>query len=430
MKTDYLIIGNSVAAVNAIEAIRENDGKGSIMAVTDEPENNYSRPLISYYLGGRLGRSRLDFRPPTFHADNRVELITGVRAEKIDAKGKTVSLAGGRKVSYGKLLVSTGGSPFVPKIEGYDAGMAGVFSFTKLDDADRMLAWITANHTREAVVLGAGLIGLKAAEGLLERGIKVKMVELGDRILATTLDKGASAILEARLKSDGCDIYKNNSVERIIAESGRVSRVVLRGGEFIDTSLLVVAVGVRPDLALVGDTGIAVDRGILVDERMRTSAAGIWSAGDCAQGKDFLSGERAVIAIWPVAARQGRVAGLDMSGAEASYPGLFGMNAVQIMDIPAISFGITNPPEGVGYEILLREDPDAGDYRKIVLLKNRVVGVILLSAIERAGIYGLLIRERVDVSKFKNDLLSDDFGFLALPREFRAHMVTGEGMEV
>ena len=413
-----------------MEAIRENDQKKSITIVSDEAIANYSRPLISYYLGGRLGRSHLDFRPGSFHSDNQVELIMGVRAEKIDSRGKTVSLADGRKISYGSLLICTGGAPFLPKVDGYEAEMGGVFTFTKLEDADNMLAWITGNHIKEAVVLGAGLIGLKAAEGLLERGLKVKMVEMGDRILATTLDKSASAILESRLKAGGCEIYKNNSIERIIGENGRVTRVVLRDREYLTTSLLVLAAGVRPDLALVNETGIATDRGILVDEHMRTSVKGIWSAGDCAQGMDFLSGERSVIAIWPVAARQGRVAGLDMTGAESDYPGLFAMNAVQVMDIPAISFGITNPPEGAGYEVMVREDAEAGDYRKIVIRKNQVVGVILLSAIERAGIYGLLIREKVDVSKFKNDLLSDDFGFLALPREFRAHMVTGEGMEV
>jgi NAD(P)H-nitrite reductase large subunit len=430
MKTDYLVIGNSVAAVNAIEAIREHDTKKSVMVISDEAVDNYSRPLISYYLGGRLGRSHLDFRPPSFHADNKVELVTGVRADKVDSGAKTVTLADGRKISFGKLLICTGGAPFIPKLDGYEPEMGGVFTFTKLEDADRMLTWISRNHIKEAVVMGAGLIGLKAAEGLLERGIKVKMVELGDRILATTLDKDASAILETRLKAGGCEIYKNNSIERIIGEDGRVTRVVLRDREYLSTSLLVLAAGVRPDLSLVSGTGIESARGIIVDDHMRTSARGIWAAGDCAEGKDFLSGEKSVIAIWPVAARQGRVAGLDMAGAESEYPGLFAMNAVQVMDIPAISFGITNPPEGAGYEVLVREDAEAGDYRKIVIRKNRVVGVILLTAIERAGIYGLLIREKVDVSKFKNDLLSDDFGFLALPREFRAHMVTGEGMEV
>jgi len=163
---------------------------------------------------------------------------------------------------------------------------------------------------------------------------------------------------------------------------------------------------------------------------MRTNIEDIYAAGDCAQGIDLLSKANAVIAIWPVAARQGRIAGLNMCGTRTAYPGLFAMNSVQISDIPTISFGVTIPPAEEGYEVLKILDKGKGVYKKIVLKDGRVVGVILLNSIERAGVYGLLIRERIDVQDFKDQLLSDDFGLLVLPKEFRKHLVGGEGIVV
>jgi len=429
MKTEYLIIGNSVAGVGAIEAIRECGSKGSITVVSDEKGPTYSRPLISYYLGGRLGRDALQFRPQDFLARHRATLVAGTRAVRLEPEKSVVTLDDGKTITYDKLLLATGGRPAIPPIAGYDPAMRGVFTFTRLADADAILSWMAERNITGVVVVGAGLIGLKATEGFLARGIRVRLVEMADRILPTTLDKEASNILESRLAAGGCEIHKRDSLERIIG-NGEVKGVVLRNGRQLPASLLVLAAGVRPDTSLVAGTGVVSDRGIIVDARQATSVPGIYAAGDCAQGLDFITGGRSVIAIWPVAARQGKIAGLNMAGREAIYPGLFPMNAVQVMDIPTVSFGLTNPAEGDHVEVLRRVDLENLVYRKIIIRENRVVGAILLGTIDRAGIYGLLIREKVDVSHFKEELLGDDFGFLSLPKEFRAHMVTGEGMEV
>jgi NAD(P)H-nitrite reductase large subunit len=252
------------------------------------------------------------------------------------------------------------------------------------------------------------------------------VIELADRVLANTFDTEASAIIEERLAGHGCTVIKGDTIQQIKTKGKKVRQLVLKSGTEISTSLLIVAVGVRPNLALVQGTPVKTDRGIVVDEYMRTSAQDVYAAGDCAQGLDFLNKEKAVIAIWPVAARQGRVAGLNMSGVQTPYPGFFAMNSVQIMDIPTISFGMTTPPEGKGYEVLQRVDRTRSLYKKIILKDNRVVGAILLNAIERAGVYGMLIREGIDVKGFKDQLLNDDFGLLVLPKEFRKHLVAGE----
>jgi NAD(P)H-nitrite reductase large subunit len=252
------------------------------------------------------------------------------------------------------------------------------------------------------------------------------VLELADRVLANTFDAEASSILEERLAAHGCTVMKGDTITRVKTRGGTIRQLTLKSGTEIPTSLLIVAVGVRPNLALVEGTTIKTDRGIVVDEYMRTSVQDVYAAGDCAQGLDFLTQEHAVIAIWPVAARQGNVAGLNMSGSQTSYAGLFAMNSVQIMDIPTISFGMTTPPEGEGYEVLHRTDRAKNSYKKIVLRNDRVVGAILLNAVERAGVYGMLIREGIDVKEFKDQLLGDEFGLLVLPKEFRKHLVAGE----
>jgi NAD(P)H-nitrite reductase large subunit len=422
----YLIIGNSVAAVNAVEAIRGVDTEGDITIISDEEVLNYSRPLLSYYLGGRIAEDRLAFRDEGFYRNHKVKLILGKRATGLDTKKGKVSLADGTRLPYDRLLLSVGGVPIVPPIEGLRDDTQGVFTFIQLQEAKRLIEYIEQQSIQEAVVLGAGLIGLKAIEGLLERGVRVTVIELMDRILANTFDVEASSIIEERLKAHGCTIIKGDTIARAKTRGGKIRQLNLKSGQEIPTSLLIVAVGVHPNLALLKGTSIKKDRGIVVDEFMQTSVQDVYSAGDCAQGLDFLSKEHAVIAIWPVAARQGRVAGLNMSGAQTPYRGLFAMNSVQIMDIPTISFGMTTPPEGEGYEVLHNLDRARSSYKKIVLRNDRVVGAILLNAIERAGVYGMLIREGIDVKEFKDQLLSDAFGLLVLPKEFRKHLVAGE----
>jgi NAD(P)H-nitrite reductase large subunit len=430
-KIQYLIIGNSVAAVNCIEAIRGVDTANEITVVSGEEPFNYSRPLLSYYLGGRIPEERLPFVGRDFYEQHGVNLILGRRAVDLDVSKKEVALDDGASLAYDKCLLSVGGVPIVPPIEGLDGTVEGVFSFLTIKEVKSLVDYLERNEIREAVVLGGGLIGLKVVEGLMERGVKATVIELADRILANTFDREASAILEERLARAGCTVIKQDTIQGIATKKGRLTGVMLRNGNtLLETSLLIMAVGVRPNLELVRGTPIKTERGILVDRCMMTNIQDVYAAGDCAQGIDALHTTKEVIAIWPVAARQGRIAGLNMCGIPREYPGLFAMNSVQICDIPTISFGVTNPPEQYGYEVLRRLNKDAGSYKKIVLKDDRVVGAILIRSIERAGVYGMLIREGIEVQGFKDQLLRDDFGLLVLPTQFRKHLVGEVGLEV
>jgi NAD(P)H-nitrite reductase large subunit len=429
-KLRYCIIGNSVAAVNCVEAIRGSDTTNDITIVSDEESFNYSRPLLSYYLGGRITQERLPFVNRNFYEKHRVNLILGKRVERLDISKKEVVLDDNTLLPYDRCLISVGGAPIVPPIEGFHDNIKGIFTFLKLKETKNLIDYIKKETIKEVVVLGGGLIGLKVVEGLVERGIKPTVIELMDRILANTFDKEASSIIEERLSQGGCTVIKEDTIQGIETKGGKISRIFLRSGKELATSLLIIAVGVRPNIELMKGTPIKVDKGIVVDRFLRTNIEDVYAAGDCAQGIDFLSKTNAVIAIWPVAARQGRTAGLNMSGIPTEYSGLFAMNSVQIIDIPTISFGITNPPKEEGYEVLTKQDKTKGTYKKIVLKDSRVVGIILLNNIERAGVYGMLIREEIEVKDFKDQLLRDDFGFLVLPKDFRKHLVEGKGIVV
>lgn len=302
-----------------------------------------------------------------------------------------------------------------------------MFTFIKLDEVEKLIKYIDKNKIKECVVLGAGLIGMKAAEGLLARKIKIKIVEMADRLLANTFDKTASALLEEKLKESGSEFLKETTIKKVVSKGKKLEGIVLSTGKTVKTKLLIVAVGVRPNLELAAGTSIKTNRGIVVNERMETSVPGIFAAGDVAEGADFLTGSNSVIAIWPVAARQGMTAGFNMAGKITEYDGMFPMNSVTIIGVPSISFGLTNPKTN-DYEILSCNEK--GKYKKIVIKDNVIVGVVLVNVIERAGIFGLIIKQKLDVSGFKKQLLKDDFGFLVLPKDFRKHYVTGDGTEV
>ena len=420
---NYVIVGNSASAVAAIEGIREYDKRGKIKVISDEPYFNYSRPLISYLLGKKVTVEKMAYREKKFYNTSRVDLILDNRATKLDLKKKYVILADGQKVPFDKLLITTGGAPVIPEIKGRN--LNGVFTFTKLTDVRRIEKYIKANKIKEAVVLGGGLIGLKATEALIELKIKVTIVELTDRILSATFDKKASGVIEARLEKIGCKLIANNTITEIKGKNRKVKEIVLKDKKVITADLVIVAIGVVPNIELTKNTPIKTNKGILVNDYMQTSVKDIYAAGDCCEAKDLLLEMNRPIAIWPVAVRQGKIAGYNMAGIKKEYQGNFAMNSVELCGVPTVSVG-KSFTENESYQVLDYFDPEKSVYRKIVLKKERIIGAIFVGDIERAGIYTGLIKDKVDVSDFKENLLKEDFGFISLPREYRKHLVTGE----
>jgi NAD(P)H-nitrite reductase large subunit len=426
---NYVVVGNGPAGTGAVEAIREVDREGRITVISDEAVKNYSKPLISYLLAKKVKKNQLAQREEDFYERRRVELVLKKKAVKLEIDSKNVVLGDRGKIPFDKLLIATGGSPIPLSIIGQDAG--GIFSFTRLEDVEALTRYMRESPVQKAVVVGGGLIGLKATEALIERGITVTIVELADRILSTTFDRKASEIIAGVLKKEGCQVLLQNTLSRIIADrSKKVKAVILRDERKIPCDLVILAVGVVPNCDLVKGTAIRCDRGILVDAHMQTSLANIYAAGDCCQVQDFFTKTSRVIPIWPNALRQGKIAGSNMAGRVKEYEGALAMNSVELCGIPTISVGMTDPPEDEGYEKIEFLNEKKSIYKKLVLRGEVIVGALFVGDINRAGIYTGLIKESVKVQDLKGQLLKETFGLIHLPKEYRKHFVTGEGMEV
>lgn len=425
----YVIIGNSAAAVGAVEAIRQCDQENSITIVSRESAHVYSRPLISYLLGGLVNEEQMYYRPEGFYDQHNVQTMLGVEVIRVDTEAQRVVLQGGGTLGYDRLLIATGGTPFVPPLPGSDLG--GVFTFTTWEDARRIARFMETHRVESALVVGGGLIGLKTTEALLARDLPITMIELADRILGTTFDRTASKLAETILRREHVDIRMNNTVQEIIGRGGQVDHAVLKDGERVNCDLVVFAIGVRPNTGLIPqEAGIRINRGIVVNNRMRTTRANVYAAGDCVETEDILLGISRPMAIWPNAYRQGKVAGYNMAGVEKIYDGSMAMNSIEICGVPTISVGLTDPGDKDGFEILERYNRSQPTYKKLVLRDDRLVGAIFVGDIDRAGIYTGLIRDQTHVSPFREHLLSGSFGLISLPKEYRKHLVVGSGIEV
>jgi NAD(P)H-nitrite reductase large subunit len=413
---NYVIIGNSVAAVGAIRGIRNIDPTGNISVISRERHVAYGRPLISYLLGGLVTEKRMSYLPEDFYEKNLVNLLLNSEVVGVNTDKKQVKLAGGDTVRYDRLLIATGGDPFVPPIEGL-AGKEMVFTFTTWDDASK-LKGISRDIDR-VVVIGGGLIGLKAAEGLHLLGKQITIVELADRILSNAFDRPAGRIVAKKMKANGIDVITEDTVVRIEGEGAEISGVTLKSGDFIPCNTVIVAIGVRPAAGFLKGSKVEVNRGIVVDDRMGTRVPDVFAAGDVAEARDFFSGQKNPMPIWPDAYIQGDIAGVAMAGGEKSYKGGVAMNSLELFKVPTISMGISNPVDLKEFEILTYQDLENSQYRKIVIKGKLLVGAVLVGNVERAGIFAGLIRESLDISQFRESLLAPGFGIIHLPREIR-----------
>jgi len=408
----YVLIGNSIASANAVAGIRDVDPEGEIVIVDAENTFCYSRPLISYYLAGEVPVERMAYRPREFFDLHRAQIVTA-KVEAIRPDAREIDLDSGDRLAYDRVLVSTGGVPFVPPIDGLEGG--GVFTFTTLTAARALEA--VARPGAKAVVLGGGLIGVKAAHALIERGVEVAIVELGKSLMPLALDEVSGRIVSENARSQDIELFLEDTVSAVQRnEAGAVVGVELASGTHIPCELLVVAVGVRPNAALVSEAGGAVERGVVVDRQMKTSIENVYAAGDVAQGYNLLTGENQVIAILPVAAWQGYAAGRAMAGDDYQYAGGMPMNSVDVFGIPIISVGLIAAD---GFDVYERLDEDAKVYRRFLVRDGRLYGAILVNEIDRAGILTGLIKHGDDVGGIIDKLLDGTPSFAVLPKGLR-----------
>jgi NAD(P)H-nitrite reductase large subunit len=414
----YVIVGASAAGIGAVEAIREVDPVGSITVISDELCPQYSRPMISDLVSGKANFDKMMCREDQFWEKNNVQALTGRTAVSLNLAGKYVALDSGDHIAFEKLLIATGGKPFVPKIEG--AEKEGVFTFTTLSDAESLVAKIET--AKSAVVIGGGLIGVSVTEALTKRGLEVTMVELKDKILSLILDPISSEMVENVIRKAGVTIATGQSVQRIVGkpeDDNVVGGAVLTKGEQVQCDVVIIAIGVIPRMDLASGTDLKTNRGIIVDKFMHTNVSDVYASGDVAEAYDFVFGENRLLPLWPLAQQEGKVAGYNMAGKKAEYAGGTAMSALKYFGIPIISIGIANPQENSTYEILVKHEPERDLYRKIVLKDDVIVGLTLVNDIERAGVLFHLMKNGVKVKKFKQELLSEDFCLATLPRSLR-----------
>lgn len=406
----YVIIGNSAAAVGCIEGIREKDKKGSITVVSNEIHHTYSRPLISYLLYGKTDEERMKYRPDSFYEDNGVTTMLGRTAVKINPDKKNVELDDGTVLSYDKLLVATGSKPFIPPMEGLDT-VEKSFTFMTLDDAKALDAAITKDS--RVLIVGAGLIGLKCAEGIFDKIGHLTVIDLADRILPSILDEKGSELVQKFLEDKGIEFRLGTS-----AASFDGNKAVLTNGDEIEFDVLVVAVGVRPNTELVSEAGGSVDRGIVTDKYSRTTITDVYAAGDCAKSHDITTGTDRILALLPNAYMQGVAAGRHMTGADMPYENAMPMNAIGFFGYHVITAGNYDGEELVTC--------DGMNYKKLVVKDNCLKGFIMIGDVRRAGIYTKLIREKVPLDTIDFELISRKPQLMAFSREERAKQLGGK----
>jgi NAD(P)H-nitrite reductase large subunit len=432
----YVIIGCSYAAVAAVEALRQVDETGEIVVVADEPHGAYCRPLLPHYIEGEMSLEEIYYRPPEFFSKMGVETRLGLTVKSIDSKRHKVFLADGEALSFDRLLISTGGKPTIPPTPGSDAH--GVFTLTRLDDARRISAWVEQASVRQAVIIGAGLICLNTLRALT--GIKITLVELLPRVMGLALDDEASSIIEQRLKEHGIDVRTGTTVSEILrdddahsslvringmpshderaSEKGPVRGVKLSSGAELTCQMVLFAVGVRPNFALLEGSEIAVQRGIPVDEHMQTSVPDIYAAGDVAEAYDLLNDERRVIAILSLAYEQGRIAGLNMAGRATRYAGGIALNSMSLFDLSLMTMGITltdNRPDLTA--LVHRAD---GLYRKLIFRGDALVGAILIGDVASGGVLTSLVKSGRPITLPRERLLRGDLVEVEVAREATA----------
>lgn len=406
---NYVIIGNSAAAIGCVEGIRQVDSEGKITIISDEPHHTYSRPLISYLLYGKTDEQRMKYRDDNFYTENNVETMFGKKVVSIDKDSKCVNLDDGKAVQYDKLLVATGSRPFVPPMEGVDT-VENKFTFMTLDDAHALEKAI--NKDSRVLVIGAGLIGLKCVEGIADKVKSIHVVDLADRILASILDAPGSKIVQNHIESKGVEFTLGDSVDKFTKNSA-----VLNSGKTIDFDILVLAVGVRPNVELVKEIGGNVNRGIVVDEKSRTSIEDIYSAGDCTESYDITVDSYRVLALLPNAYMQGETAGITMAGGTKDFNKAIPMNAIGFFGLHVITAGNYD-----GEEYVVQS---GNNYKRLITKDDLLKGYILIGDVKRAGIYTSLIREKLPLSTIDFDLIKEKPQLMAFSKRERAKQLGG-----
>jgi NAD(P)H-nitrite reductase large subunit len=410
--TDYVILGSSAAGLTAIDAIRERDKDGHITLVSKEPGPAYSRVALPYILSNEKNLSQITLQTDEYFNANDIETFIGIGATALDSDGKTLALEDGRTLGYDKLLIATGSTSRVPPIDGIDD--ADVCCHWTLADTRKLERQMTG--AKSCFVIGAGFISLLTVSALIKvAGLKYTVVEMADQAMPQLLDRAAGDALERGMRYQGIDVMLSDSVTSIERRNGGYG-VTLKSGQTHDADMIVCGAGVRPNVDFLRESGLDIASGILTNDRQETNVAGVYAAGDCAEGVDFLSGERVTHAIWPTAIDQGRVAGANMAGDSAAYPGSLSWNVTELFGLSSASVGEFRDRDGL--QSIVFHNPSANVYRKLLLDGGRIVGAVVIGRSEHVqdlGVVQAMIRRKTDVTRWNHMLHGEriNYGMIA-----------------
>jgi NAD(P)H-nitrite reductase large subunit len=402
----YLVIGNGIAGIMAAEAIRQLDQKGEVIVVGDEKFPPYSRPMISMVLEGSQPHGKLPIRTGDFLEKLQVTAVIGQRVDRLDVDEKEIFLRDGKKIGFDRLLIATGADPRPITAEGLT--LKNIFYMRTEGHVRRQVEALEG--ARRALVLGGGLVGFKAAYGLLRRGLKVTMLITSGYPLSMQVDETAGRMILDQLLRQGLDVQVGVSVTAFKG-NGRVAAAVTDAGLEIPCDLVVIGKGVLPALDFVPRDRIEVDLGIVVNSRLQSSVPYIYAAGDVAESVDIARQQPWVNAIWPEAANQGRIAGMNMAGRPVTYPGSLSRNVMRVFDLDVMTLGNATPGPGNGYRIVRSGGASVGQYRSLVFKEDILVGAVLVGDIEQGGVLRAMIENRVPVSLAPSGLISSGFNY-------------------
>lgn len=320
----------------------------------------------------------------------KVRGVMGVTAISVDPTAYRVRLSSGENLAYDNLLVASGSHAVMPPIPG--TNLEGIHTCITNIDAKQIDAAISSAN--EAVVIGAGLIGIQVVDALIRRGCKTTVIEQMPHVMPAMADAVSAVMVEEELRSVGVTVRCGVRVTELLGKDGQIVGVRVETGELLPCQLLVMAAGVAPNIDFLDGTGVTIHRGLLVDACQRTSLDGIYAGGDVAETVDMFSGERVVNAIWPEALNQGRIAGLNMAGVTTTYEGSMAMNVTTVIGTSIASIGLWNPKVGDGHQIREVRDDRRQAYRKLVFDGDQLVGAMLVGNFEDAGILHNMIRTR------------------------------------
>jgi len=391
----YIVVGASAAGISGAKTLRELDKDAEIILVSKD-ENVYSRCILHHYISGQRDIEALDFTDRDFFEKYNIEWKKGLEVKSIDDREHVIVLSNGESLKYDKILLATGASAFIPPVENLREAK-NVVGLRNLEDAIKIKE--EAEKVKNVVVLGAGLVGIDAIAGLAFKDLNVTLVEMGDRVLPIQLDKYASSKYEKRFEDAGVKLKLGVRAEKVLIDENKNPKALLiNTGEEIPCELIIVATGVRSNVAFLKDSSIETDRfGLIINEKGETNARDVYGAGD-------ITGRNP---IWPTAVKEGIIAANNMVGNEIFMEDFFGSkNTMNFLGLTTMSLGIVNVPDDSYTEEI---DISGENYKKIIHKDGKIYGAIIQGDLSYAGVLTQLIKEKIHVSKVKKPLFEIDY---------------------